>query len=102
MRPSIGFRQCACPLRTGRTERGHRVLCGDLLGRASHCGEFRTVIANSMFYTSRSAVGAEAFLIGNAVRFLLSDHARYITGHTLVVDGGLTIRAPERESAEHS
>ena len=40
--------------------------------------------------------------IGNAVRFLLSNHARYITGHTLVVDGGLTIRAPERESAEHS
>lgn len=40
--------------------------------------------------------------IGNAVRFLLSNQARYITGHTLVVDGGLTIRAPERESAEHS
>ena len=40
--------------------------------------------------------------IGNAVRFLLSNHARHITGHTLVVDGGLTIRAPERESAEHS
>ena len=40
--------------------------------------------------------------IGNAVRFLLSNHARYISGHTLVVDGGLTLRAPERESAEHS
>ncbi len=39
--------------------------------------------------------------IGNAVRFLLSDHARYITGHTLVVDGGTTLRAPERESQEH-
>ena len=39
--------------------------------------------------------------IGNAVRFLLSNQARYITGHTLVVDGGLTMRAPERESAEH-
>jgi NAD(P)-dependent dehydrogenase (short-subunit alcohol dehydrogenase family) len=36
--------------------------------------------------------------IGHAVRFLLSDHARYITGHTLVVDGGVTLRAPERES----
>jgi NAD(P)-dependent dehydrogenase (short-subunit alcohol dehydrogenase family) len=36
--------------------------------------------------------------IGQAVRFLLSDHARYITGHTLVVDGGVTLRAPERES----
>ncbi len=37
--------------------------------------------------------------IGQAVRFLLSDHARYITGHTLVVDGGVILRAPERESA---
>jgi NAD(P)-dependent dehydrogenase (short-subunit alcohol dehydrogenase family) len=34
--------------------------------------------------------------IGHAVRFLLSDHARYITGHTLVVDGGATVRGPER------
>ncbi|HYB44103.1 MAG TPA: glucose 1-dehydrogenase [Candidatus Methylomirabilis sp.] len=36
--------------------------------------------------------------IGHAVRFLLSDHARYITGHTLVVDGGATIVGPERAS----
>ena len=36
--------------------------------------------------------------IGNAARFLLSDHARYITGQTLVVDGGVTLQAPERES----
>jgi NAD(P)-dependent dehydrogenase (short-subunit alcohol dehydrogenase family) len=39
--------------------------------------------------------------VGHAVRFLLSDQARYITGHTLVVDGGTTLRAPERESQEH-
>ncbi|MBI1846211.1 MAG: glucose 1-dehydrogenase [Candidatus Rokubacteria bacterium] len=36
--------------------------------------------------------------IGQAVRFLLSDHARYITGHTLVVDGGATLMGPERDS----
>ena len=36
--------------------------------------------------------------IGHAVRFLLSDYARYITGHTLVVDGGTTLSAPERDS----
>jgi NAD(P)-dependent dehydrogenase (short-subunit alcohol dehydrogenase family) len=36
--------------------------------------------------------------VGFAVRFLLSDHARYITGHTLVVDGGVTLRTPDRES----
>jgi NAD(P)-dependent dehydrogenase (short-subunit alcohol dehydrogenase family) len=39
--------------------------------------------------------------IGNAVRFLLSDHARYITGQTLVVDGGITLMAPARESQQH-
>ena len=37
--------------------------------------------------------------VGHAVRFLLSDHARYITGQTLVVDGGVTIQAPARDSA---
>ena len=36
--------------------------------------------------------------IGNAVRFLMSDHARYITGQVLVVDGGTTLQAPERAS----
>jgi NAD(P)-dependent dehydrogenase (short-subunit alcohol dehydrogenase family) len=34
--------------------------------------------------------------IGHAVRFLLSDHARYITGQTLVVDGGASVSGPER------
>ena len=36
--------------------------------------------------------------VGLAVRFLLSDHARYITGQILSVDGGATLRGPERES----
>jgi NAD(P)-dependent dehydrogenase (short-subunit alcohol dehydrogenase family) len=36
--------------------------------------------------------------VGHAVRFLLSDHARYITGQTLVVDGGATLVGPARES----
>jgi NAD(P)-dependent dehydrogenase (short-subunit alcohol dehydrogenase family) len=34
--------------------------------------------------------------VGLAVRFLLSDHARYMTGQTLVVDGGATLSGPER------
>jgi NAD(P)-dependent dehydrogenase (short-subunit alcohol dehydrogenase family) len=39
--------------------------------------------------------------VGHAVKFLLSDHARYITGQVLVVDGGVTLQAPERESQDH-
>ena len=33
--------------------------------------------------------------IANAVRFLCSDEAGFITGHTLVVDGGMTIQLQE-------
>ena len=36
--------------------------------------------------------------IGGAVRFLLSDQARYITGQILVVDGGATLIGPSRAS----
>jgi NAD(P)-dependent dehydrogenase (short-subunit alcohol dehydrogenase family) len=39
--------------------------------------------------------------VGHAVKFLLSDYARYITGQVLVVDGGVTLQAPERESSNH-
>jgi NAD(P)-dependent dehydrogenase (short-subunit alcohol dehydrogenase family) len=39
--------------------------------------------------------------VGHAVRFLLSNHARYITGQTLVVDGGTTLVGPSRDSAGH-
>ena len=47
------------------------------------------------------AIEGTGWDIGHAVRFLLSNQARYITGHTLVVDGGTTLRAPDRESQEH-
>ncbi len=45
-----------------------------------------------------SLLGIEgtAWDVGNAVRFLLSEQARYITGQVLVVDGGTTLRGPER------
>jgi len=38
--------------------------------------------------------------VGHAVKFLLSNFARYITGQVLVVDGGVTLQAPERESED--
>lgn len=38
----------------------------------------------------------------HAVRFLLSDEARYITGQMLVVDGGVSLRAPDRDTLDAS
>lgn len=47
-----------------------------------------------------SALGIEGtgWDVGHVVRFLLSNHARYITGQTLVVDGGVTLQAPTRDT----
>ena len=64
------------------------------------------VYAGGMTETARemrrkaSALGIEGtgWDIGHAVRFLLSNHARYITGQTLVVDGGVTLQAPARDN----
>jgi NAD(P)-dependent dehydrogenase (short-subunit alcohol dehydrogenase family) len=43
-------------------------------------------------------VEGEGWDIGNAILFLCSNMARYITGQTLVVDGGATLKGPDRES----
>jgi NAD(P)-dependent dehydrogenase (short-subunit alcohol dehydrogenase family) len=64
------------------------------------------VYAGGMTDTARerrrkaSALGIEGtgWDVGHAVRFMLSDCARYITGQVLVVDGGTTLTAPERDS----
>jgi len=39
--------------------------------------------------------------VGHAVKFLLSNFSRYITGQVLVVDGGVTLQGPERDSRDH-
>lgn len=44
-------------------------------------------------------IEGEGWDIGQGVRFLLSDQARFITGQTLVIDGGATLKGPERDSA---
>jgi NAD(P)-dependent dehydrogenase (short-subunit alcohol dehydrogenase family) len=51
--------------------------------------------------TLRCWTEATGWDIGQAVKFLLSDHARYITGQVLVVDGGVTLQGPERDSRDH-
>lgn len=47
-----------------------------------------------------SVLGIEgtAWDMGHAIRFLLSEHARYIMGQTLVVDGDATSVGSERGS----
>ena len=50
---------------------------------------------------SALAIEGTGWDVGHAVRFLLSDHARYITGQTLVVDGGVTLQAPARDTQSH-
>lgn len=35
--------------------------------------------------------------VGNAVLYLVSDMARYVTGQCLIVDGGVTLKGPERD-----
>jgi len=49
------------------------------------------------FFVSQYPVGRTGVPddIANAVRFLVSDEASFITGHSLVVDGGLTIQLQE-------
>ena len=63
------------------------------------------VAGNGMSPAARAGRAAASVLgtegtgwdVGQAVRFLASDRARWITGQVLVVDGGATLRGPERD-----
>ena len=68
---------------------------------ASEGGQIVAIMPDREKFAAALKVEGTGWDIGHAVRFLLSDHARYITGHTLVVDGGVTLQAPARESAGH-
>lgn len=57
-------------------------------------------LADARVKASVLGVEGTGWDIGAAVRFLVSDNARYITGQTLVVDGGVTLRGPSRETAQ--
>jgi enoyl-[acyl-carrier-protein] reductase (NADH) len=66
------------------------------------------VYARGMSETARSQRAKASLLktegtgwdVGHAIKFLLSDYARYITGQVLVVDGGVTLQSPERDSRD--
>lgn len=54
---------------------------------------------NARRRASLLAVEGTGWDVGHAVRFLASEHARYITGQMFIVDGGVTLKGPERDAA---
>ncbi|MEM8685804.1 MAG: glucose 1-dehydrogenase [Pseudomonadota bacterium] len=87
-------------------EAGYQIRCNSV-----HPGQIRTPMLEGLFDRMAEAQGvgkedfANAFLesiplrafqepddIANAVLFLASDEARYITGQSLVIDGGFTLK----------
>jgi NAD(P)-dependent dehydrogenase (short-subunit alcohol dehydrogenase family) len=63
------------------------------LTRATDCKGM--VSKSAVIGLTRAGTGWD---IGAAVRFLLSEQARYITGQVLVVDGGTSLTAAERDT----
>ena len=82
-------------------EQGIRVNCvapGPVYTPMVHAGGMSAAAREQRRNASALGVEGTGWDIGHAVRFLLCDHARYITGQTLVVDGGTSLQAPARDS----
>jgi NAD(P)-dependent dehydrogenase (short-subunit alcohol dehydrogenase family) len=82
-------------------EQGIRVNCvapGPVYTPMVYAGGMSAAAREQRRNASALRVEGTGWDIGHAVRFLLSDHARYITGQTLVVDGGTSLQAPARDS----
>jgi NAD(P)-dependent dehydrogenase (short-subunit alcohol dehydrogenase family) len=60
------------------------------------CGPTGASVSASRSRCRPAQIEGTGWDIGYAVRFLLSVEARYITGQTLVVDGGATLVGPAR------
>ena len=82
-------------------EQGIRVNCvapGPVYTPMVYAGGMSAAAREQRRNASALGVDGTGWDIGHAVRFLLCDHARYITGQTLVVDGGTSLQAPARDS----
>jgi NAD(P)-dependent dehydrogenase (short-subunit alcohol dehydrogenase family) len=80
---------------------GIRVNCvapGPVYTPMVYAGGMTPVAREQRRKASALAIEGTGWDIGHAVRFLMSDHARYITGQTLVVDGGVTLQGPARDN----
>ena len=78
---------------------GIRVNCvapGPVYTPMVYSGQMTTVAREGRRKASVLGLEGTGWDIGRAVRFLLSAEARYITGQTLVVDGGATLVGPAR------
>lgn len=69
------------------------VRCSPLSTAKGRANGPEAVVANHLRHGLLHRIGNELD-IANAAVFLASDESSYITGHELVVDGGLTVHMP--------